>query len=96
MQWQIIENWEMDKTYASGSIVLLDDILYQSITDTVATVPARMVYGVQVKSAPYNDPHWVTYTYSVGNVNTSNSGSPFWNPNTETGYFYSINDILNI
>jgi len=88
MQWSIIENWEMDKSYASGSVVLLDDILYQAIDDTKATVPARVMYGTQVKSAPYNDPDWITYTYSYGVVNTTNSGSPFWNPNTDQSYMY--------
>lgn len=94
MQWNIIENWEMDKTYASGSIVLLDDILYQSTGVTLTTVPARIISGTQVKSAPYNDSDWTSYTYSFGNVNNITSGCPFWNPNTEASFLYSLNDVV--
>lgn len=91
MQWTIIENWEMDKNYASGSVVILDDILYQSIQNTITTTPARIVSGSQVKSAPYNDPQWMTYTHSYGVITTTvSTGCPFWNPN----YTYSANDIV--
>jgi len=94
MQWQIIENWEMDKNYASGSIVLLDDILYKATQDTLTTVAARTVSGEQVKSAPYNDPHWITYTYPYGVVNVSSNSCPFWNPDIEIGGMYSIDDVV--
>jgi hypothetical protein len=92
MQWNIIENWEMDKNYATGSIVILDDILYQSIADTISSVPVKVIGGTQVKSSPYNDSDWMTYTYSYGIVNTSNSGSPFWNPNYDNNYI--IDDVV--
>lgn len=82
MQWDIIENWEMDKIYASGSIVLMDDILYQSTIDSVVTNPITTILGSQVKSAPYNDPNWISFTYSYGIVNATSSMCPFWNPNT--------------
>ncbi len=93
MQWDIIENWEMDKTYASGSVVLLDDILYKATQDSLIDVPVVTVSGVQVKSAPYNDQNWMTYTYSYGIVNTSNSGTPFWNPNYDTLYT-TLTDVV--
>lgn len=75
MQWTIIEDWVMDKNYPSGTIVSMNDILYQSTIDTITTVPARVILGVDVKSAPYNDTDWVVYNYTYG-VGLS----PFWNP----------------
>jgi hypothetical protein len=94
MQWNVIENWEMDKNYGSGSIVLLDDILYQSLQDTMTTVPERTIGGVQVKATPYNDPHWTTYTYAYGVVNSAEKACPFWNPIIENNAFYNVNDIV--
>ena len=97
MQWSIIENWEMDKNYSVGSIVLLDDILFQSVNNTITTAPARYIANIQVKSAPYNDPDWITFTYSNGAVNAgTSSGSPFWNPNYDASYNGGglMNDIV--
>jgi len=94
MQWNIIEHWEMDKNYASGSVVILDDILYQAIQDTTTTVPARTISGVQVKASPYNDPHWITYTYSYGVVNNTTNACPFWNPNTSYLAGITFSDIV--
>ena len=67
MQWTIIEDWVMDKDYASGSIVSMNDILYISNTDTISTSPVQD----QAKSAPYNSVDWGIYTLTY---------SPLWNP----------------
>ncbi len=54
MNWTIIENWEMDTTYATGSIVLYDGVLYQTITEVTTPDPERVLLNLKkIKSAPY-------------------------------------------
>jgi hypothetical protein len=72
MDWTIIDQWEMDKTYVTGSIVYFDDILYRAIDTNITTRPDINLGGVDVKSAPYNQSTKWTY-HSV-------SGSLLWNP----------------
>ena len=62
MEWEVIQNWEMEKIYASGSIVLHDDILYKAIDNNVVNEPSYTynytdklnIFSVQVKSSPYS------------------------------------------
>jgi len=72
LDWNIIENWQMDKLYATGSIVIFDDILYVSTTETIITLPIILNSGNKVKSTPYNSNDWDLYP---------NMNNIFWNPN---------------
>jgi hypothetical protein len=63
MDWNIIQNWEMEKIYASGSIVLHDDILYQATIENVVNEPSftykysdkqNNTFSVEIKSSPYS------------------------------------------
>jgi len=88
LDWNIIENWQMDKLYATGSIVIFDDILYVSTTETITTLPIILNNGNKVKSTPYNSNDWNLYS----NTNI------FWNPNTSyTTYslVYNNGDYYN-
>jgi len=71
INWNIIENWQMDKLYDNGSIVIFDDILYISTTETITTLPIILNSGNKVKSTPYNSINWSLYNNDI-----------FWNPNT--------------
>ena len=82
MEWQVINKWEMEKTYASGSVVLHDDILYQAITDNVINEPSykftyldrnsNTIYE-DVKSSPYSSIKNLTGSASVklGNLKSN-------------------------
>jgi len=66
MEWEIIENWEMEKAYATGSVVIYDDILYEAIKYTQINEPSyQYTYDVGsfvdnnfetlvLKSSPYS------------------------------------------
>ncbi len=78
-KWVIIDSWEMDKEYNEGDIVIFDDILYNSNTQSKVEDPTVLVNGVQIKSGPFNSNDWDIY---------SDSDSIFWNPNKN----YSTNN----
>jgi hypothetical protein len=88
MSWRIINNWEMDKTYATNSIVLFDGILYESIAETIITSPIVNNNGKKVKSTPYNSSDWV-FTSPLPSLSTV-ANPIFWSPN----YFYLDNDLV--
>jgi len=73
MDWSIISEWKMDENYATGSIVLFNDILYKAITQNITENPVKEVSGVKMKSAPYNQPT----NWSLISV----TGSAFFDPN---------------
>jgi hypothetical protein len=64
MDWNIIENWEMEKVYVTGSIVVYDDILYKSLGYNQINAPSytynwRSISGnsagvLNIKSSPYS------------------------------------------
>ena len=70
MEWQVINNWEMEKTYASGSVVLHDDILYQAITNNVINEPSYRYSYIKnnnrifenIKSSPHTSIENLTTT----------------------------------
>ena len=77
MNWNIIDDWKMDKKYNLGDVVIIDDILYQStIIENLVTLPSKeYVYGNTVrkpKSAPYNQTGWLPYLPFTNTV--------FWSP----------------
>ncbi len=82
-EWEIVSDWKMDYDYASGSIVLFNDILYKSNTTINTSEPVKSILSKQVKTAPYNLVEWNDYTPT---------GSPFWQPTTsylDSDYVYN-------
>jgi hypothetical protein len=74
MQWQIISEWQMDKKYLPGEIVLNGDILYtltgpETITEQPSSL--NLVTSKYVKSEPSNQTGW-SYV--------ANPNSIFWSP----------------
>lgn len=102
MQWDIIENWKMDKEYSSGEIIIFNDILYQSLNTNTITNPTIKPYNSSDWSIYSNiySPFWIpTNTYSNGDFIYNNgeyyqydiSGSEdFWYPS----FTYSIGDVV--
>ena len=95
MDWTIIDDWKMDKEYATGSVVIFDDILYISNTNVTTTNPIRPYILRQVKSAPYNQSEWELYD-SITTGITSSAPDPltnniFWEP---TNVSYTSNDFV--
>lgn len=82
MQWDIIKEWQMDVDYKSGTIVNHDDILYQAINDNITTSPIKELFGIKMKSAPYNQSN----NWSLISV----TGSIFFNPNQS----YQSGDLI--
>ena len=56
MMWQQIEEWKVNKTYATGSIVVLNEILYQSNVQSLITDPNLF---------PYNSTDWINTTDTI-------------------------------
>ena len=74
MNWSTISDWKMDQTYATGSIVLFDNILYRSLNQNITENPSATILGTRMKSAPYNQSlNWTFETIT---------GSIFYNPLT--------------
>lgn len=79
LSWYIIDEWNMDTNYATGSIVIYDDILYQAPDYKLACSPT--IGGV--KSYPKSQ-YW--NTYSIDTI--------FWNTNINSTqkYVYNSNE----
>jgi hypothetical protein len=77
MNWLIFDEWEMDKQYNTGDIVIKDDILYIAINDNITSNPIKE-YNNSKKSisAPYNQSEWKLYN----EYNELGIQSIFWNP----------------
>jgi hypothetical protein len=90
MDWSIIDEWKMDKIYASGSSVLFNDILYKSLDTVVTNNPVVEFSGRQLRSAPYNEPTKWNYM--------SITNSIFWDPvralPSAGSSGYNINDFV--
>jgi hypothetical protein len=74
MNWTIIDDWKMDREYATNSVVIFEDILYKSngyIDEENAQKPIRFILSKEVKSAPYNINEWDYYN-PTDNI--------FWSP----------------
>ena len=85
-EWEIVEEWEMNKGYGANSLTIYDDILYISNTFSNTEFPTSIVNSNRIKSAPFNLPEWDYYNVP-DNI--------FWNPNTSysTGdYIYNNNE----
>ena len=88
MEWEIIKEWEMDRTYATGSIIIFNDILYQAQVETITTEPTKSNVGLGVKSAPYNSNDWSFLENSP--INPLGTNSIFWSPLTS----YTQSDVV--
>jgi hypothetical protein len=86
MEWEIIQNWEMEKTYASGSIVLHDDILYQATSDNFIDEPSYTynytdksnIFSVQIKSSPYSALNLVPANNKYPNLSKEKKSGKYW------------------
>jgi hypothetical protein len=95
MDWDVIDNWQIEKSYKAGELVIYQDIIYRTILDNTVTVP-----GKNPSNLPYyvlytdNNIMWypgttASYVYNSGDYYQIGSGSvDFWNP----GYTYSVDD----
>ena len=88
MEWEIIKEWEMDRTYATGSIIIFNDILYQAQVESITTEPTKANVGLGVKSAPYNSNDWSFLEISP--INPLGTNSIFWSPLTS----YTQSDVV--
>jgi hypothetical protein len=86
MDWSIIDTWKMDKEYATGSIVIFDDVVYISNTNVITTNPIQSISNNQVKSAPYNQTEWVV----IDTPYLSPDDNIFWTPD----YLYSSGKVV--
>jgi hypothetical protein len=80
MDWTIIDEWKMDKEYATGSVVIFNDILYTSNSYSNTVSPAKISNAVKVRTAPYNLSEWDNTTF------TSLTYSIFWSPTYSNSY----------
>ena len=80
MNWYTIEEWQMDKTYSTGSVVIFEDILYQAQSEVTVTQP--VITGTAQKTAPYNSPGWKFLDDPNNPLNpfTQSSKTIFWSP----------------
>lgn len=69
MTWKILDNWQMDKVYDIGDLVIIDDIIYMSTASNNITTNPIVDYSNTrfAKSAPYNQANWTPYTFSTLN-----------------------------
>lgn len=91
LEWETISQWQMDREYATASLVVFEDILYISnayIDTQTSQNPVVEVASKKVKSAPYNLTEWDYYNPAV-NI--------FWSPDRALGTFgltYSIGSYI--
>jgi uncharacterized delta-60 repeat protein len=106
-QWKNIQNWESNKLYQVGDIVLYDDVLYEVLQNNLILDPLQnptsnslsSVYGLYTGDSPFWSPglsystdDWV---YRDGNywVRTGQSDSFIGNFWSPT-FSYAINDVV--
>lgn len=106
IQWKIIDNWKLDTSYLSGTIVSYNDVLYTALIDNTISDPTdnpALSSNWSLTTSTAGDyPLWspnITYTtgqwvYNNGEYYTKNSsstGPDFWSPEITYGYgSYSI------
>ena len=84
MEWLIIDQWQMDKIYATNSYVYYDDIIYRTTKQVVTTNPITTKNGKLVKSCPYNIDGFEQFKYY------DRTFSPFYS----FGVDYVLNDVI--
>lgn len=86
MNWYTIEDWRMDKTYATGSIVIFEDILYQAQSEVTTIQPVLSGTGSvnSRKTAPYNQNGWLFLDDPTNLLNpftqSNSTKTIFWSP----------------
>lgn len=83
MSWYIVDEWNTKEIYYPGSIVVYDDILFQSSTQSG---PIDNIINNQI--CPWLYSGWSTYNHATA------TGSLLWNPTYEIGGSYSLDDIV--
>lgn len=89
LEWTIIDEWKMDKIYASGSVVIFDDILYENRTG-LTNGPCSPTTIEGVISNPANQ-GWNVYSDGVNNPN-----KVFWSPIINDNYIYNSGEYYTI
>ena len=89
MDWYIVDEWNTKDRYAPGSIVVVDDILFQSITSEIV----NPIIGFPWFMYPWS-PNFGTYSWSAYSHPAGVTYSLLWNPINEIQGGYSINDII--
>lgn len=94
MRWAIINQWETDKMYKKGDIVMFDSILYECLEDTIETRPTIPYSALgEYRSAPYLLDTWTYY---------QNDENIFWSPESSNnfvlnnGIFYKFVNLSEI
>jgi len=97
MDWDVIDNWQIEKTYKVGKLVMYQDIIYEVVTDNTITVPE-----VNPSNSPYytlyttNNIMWfpgttASYVYNNGDYYQLNTGIvDFWNPSQPYNIGYQV------
>ena len=80
MNWLIVDEWDSRQTYGASAIVVHDDILYQTSTQSG---PINVINDNFV--SPYNYPNWAPYYHPAGVTY-----SLLWNPS----YSYVSDDDI--
>jgi len=84
LEWSIIDEWKMDKVYATGSVVIFDDILFTNPNGTLGPCgPTINLNGNNVISNPSNQ-GWNIYSDGVNNDNRI-----FWSPRQNDTFIYN-------
>lgn len=89
MEWEIIDNWEMEKAYATGSVVIYDDILYEAIRYNQINEPSytylydqdnTLNINLNLKSSPYTT--LISPNNTKPNITNSRKRDKFWKYHT--------------
>jgi hypothetical protein len=90
LEWEIIDEWQIDKYYATGSIVVFDDIFYTSTTDSIVKEPSiNLTVGssqIEVSSSPYTRLGWTP---------SSIQENILWSPNITYTSFGTASFVYN-
>ena len=89
MSWYIVDEWNNKEIYYPGSIVVFDDMLFQTSTQSgpINYVPIGF-NGLVFEFCPWIYPGWSTYNH------VSVTASLLWNPTYEIGGSYSTDDVI--
>jgi len=90
MQWDVIDKWEMNRSYKKGDLVEHHDMIFRALKDTVCTTPRISVVAysiegplsVEAKPAPYNLLGYTKLDGSPFNSLTFDVSIPVSNQNT--------------
>jgi hypothetical protein len=85
MEWYIISNWENDKIYKEGDIVIYDDILYIALQENITILPETKIGNIFVKSFPGNITNGNVEVWGILNHQTI-----LWNPELN----YNVGNIV--